>query len=542
MDYQQSPQFGRRAIGAPASMAIALGALALLAACAHGDAVREPDAAQAQAASPAQRCAALVDGVLGAGAAQVTDATLVPASAPQPEHCLMHVRLADSSLRLEARLPTAGWNRKLVFLGGGGFDGMFTAPNQPYLSASIRAERYATIATNGGYDFPGPFGPDYFKAAFAYDPRQLVDFTFQSEHRALPFGKALIAKYYGTAPERSYFEGCSMGGHDALVQAQRFPDDFDGIVARAPAGNIMGLMLQFQRIGSRTRQPGASLGAAEQALLAKAVLLQCDRLDGAADGIIADPARCAFDPAPLRCPGGADAGDTCLSDLQLATVAMITAPTATADGAWSHPGYPWGGEDSAKGWGEYMWPAAALGGASLQALFSDGFVRSFVTRDPAFDTATWRADEWRASLDLVGSLFNADDPDLSALHAKGAKLILWNGTTDSSVSVRDTVRYYERVVAALGQAQADASVELFLAPGVGHCFGGAGPDQVDLLRALDAWVERGTAPSAQDLVLRKLDAAGATLSSRPLCKYPAYARYRGTGDINDARHFDCTTQ
>lgn len=515
--------------------------LAVLAGCAP--AIKEAPATVAQVPEPtsAQRCVALAGTALLGGTATVADAAIVAANAALPEYCVAHVQLADSSLRIEAQLPATGWNRKLAFLGGGAFDGMLVSVAQPYFSESIIAERYATATTNGGYDFPGPFSLDYFKASFAYDATKLADYTFRSEHRALPFAKALVAAYYGAAPERSYFEGCSMGGHDGMIQAQRFPADFDGIVARAPAGNVIGLMLQFHRIAQHTRVPEAVLDAAGQALLAKAVLARCDDRDGVADGIIADPARCKFDPASLRCAGGANTGDACFSDRQLATIAAITSPVATSDQAWSHPGYPFGGEDSPKGWGEYIWPSPALGGASLQGLFSDGFVRSFVTRDPDFDTTTWRADDWLAPLSLVGSQFNATDPDLAALRARGAKLIVWNGTTDSSVSVLDNTRYYERVVAAMGQAAADETLELFLAPGVGHCFGGPGPDQVDLMRAMATWVEQGTAPSKQRLVQRKLDADGNTILSRPLCKYPAYARYRGTGDINDAAQFDCST-
>ena len=516
--------------------------LAVLAGCAPAVKEAPTTVAQVSEPTPAQRCVALAGiGLLG-GTATVADAAIVASEGAQPERCVAHVQLAGSSLRIEAHLPANGWNRKLAFLGGGAFDGMLVSVAQPYFSESIITERYATATTNGGYDFPGPFSLDYFKASFAYDATKLADYTFRSEHRALPFAKALVAAYYGAAPERSYFEGCSMGGHDGMIQAQRFPADFDGIVARAPAGNVIGLMLQFHRIAQHTRVPVATLDAAGQGLLAKAVLARCDDRDGVADGIIADPARCRFDPATLRCPGGAGTGDACLSDPQLATVAAVTTPIATADQAWSHPGYPFGGEDSPKGWGEYIWPSAAMGGASLAALFSDGFVRAFVTRDPEFDTSSWNPDDWRQQLGVIGRQFNATDPDLSALHARGAKLIMWNGTTDTSVSVLDNTRYYERVVARLGQAVADETLELFVAPGVGHCYGGPGPDKIDLMRAMATWVEQGTAPSKQGLVQRKLDAEGATTLSRPLCKYPAYARYRGTGDPDDAANFDCSTQ
>jgi hypothetical protein len=523
----------RSASGAIRVIAAASSAI-VLAGCGGSD-----DDEPAPTQSLTHACPSLNGQSLGGGAATITAASVAAATASEPEYCVVAVNLNDSALRFEARLPTSGWNNKLAFLGGGGFDGRISTATAAYHSASILSERYATMATNGGHEAPAALG-DYFKAEFAYDPVQLADFTYQSEHRALPLGKEVIQKFYGSGPTRSYFEGCSMGGHDAMMQAQRYPQDFDGIVARAPAGNIMGLFIQFNRIAKHVRNPAGQLSAAKQTLLANAVLAQCDALDGAADGIIGKPAACTYDPAPLRCTGGADTGDSCLSDAQMATVNAITSPAASADGAWSHTGYYFGGENSPNGWGEYIWPNAALGD-SLQGLFSDGFLRSFITRNPSFDTATWNVDAWLPEMNLVGSMFSAASPDLSGMLARGAKLIVWNGTTDTSVSPRDNARYYDNVVAAMGQSDADKVVEYFQAPGVGHCMGGVGPDKVDLLQAVATWVEQGTAPSAQSLVHRKLDTAGATTMTRPLCKYPAYPRYKGSGDVNDAASFECST-
>jgi hypothetical protein len=475
------------------------------------------------------------------GGATIEDAQVVAATGAQPEYCVVHAKLDGSTLRFEARMPTSGWNGKIAFLGGGGFDGAMPVATDAQFSESILTERYATLGTNGGYDYPGARGLDYFKAAFALNPEQLADFTYRSEHRALPSGKALVASFFGTPASRSYFEGCSMGGHDALVEAQRYAEDFDGIVARAPAGNIIGLFMQFNRISKQVRTPANSLNPAKQALLANAVLAQCDGLDGATDGIISKPGACNYNPAPLRCAAGADTGDDCLSDAQIATVNTVTSGITSADGAWSHPGYLPGSENTAKGWGEYIWPSAAFGNNSVQGLFSDGFVRSFITRDPNYDTLTWNYNDWLPRLGVVGGMFEAFDPNLAAMNARGAKLILWNGTTDSSVSARDTERYYNSVVGTLGQAKADETVELFMAPGVGHCYGGPGPDKVDLLKAMATWVEQGKPASAQSLVHRKVSAAGATTATRPLCKYPAYPRYKGSGDLNDAANFVCST-
>lgn len=491
----------------------------------------------------AGNCAALKGMQLGQRQATVTDATVVAQNGAVPEHCHVKVSLNDSTLRFESRLPSTGWNGKMVALGGGGLKGAVFVPTLPFFSPSIIGERYATMATNGGYDYPVR-DAGYFQANFAYDPVKLADYTYLSIHRTLPFGKELVQRFYKAAASKNYFEGCSAGGHEAMMLSQRFPDDFDGIVARAPAGNFMGLFMQFNRVSKALRSPGGALGPAKQALLAKAVLAKCDAADGLADGIVSKPAACTFDPSTLRCPGGADTGDQCLSDAQVNTVKTATSGFATADGAWSHPGYNFGGEsDPAKGWGEYIWPnaAAPFSGNSVQALFSDGFVRSFITRNPRFDPLKWNADEWLPQLSLVGAMLNAYNPDLSALRSRGAKLILWNGEQDTAVSPRDTARYYGEVVKKMGQAATDDAVELFLAPGVGHCFGGTGPDRADLMKPLAVWVEQGVPPSRQGLVHAKLDAAGKPTQTRPMCKFPAYARYNGRGDPDAAASFSCAT-
>ena len=489
-------------------------------------------------------CAGLKGQSLGFRQATITDAVLVPDAPGVPGHCHVKVSLNDSTLRFESRLPTSGWNGKFVALGGGGFKGEVFQPTRPNYSASVVSERYATMATNGGYDYAGR-DAGYFQANFAYDPVKLADYAHLSIHRTQGFAKELVQRFYGRPASRHYFEGCSAGGHEAMMLSQRYPGDFDGIVARAPAGNFMGLFLQFNNVSRALRSPGGALNAAKQGALARAVLAQCDAADGIADGVVSNPAACRFDPASLRCAGGVDAGDACLSDAQVATVKAALGGFSTADGAWSHAGFNPGGEnDPRKGWGEYIWPRseAPFSGTSVQALFSDGFVRSFIARDPKLDTLTWKRDDYRASLSLMGSMFNAFNPDLSAFRARGGKLILWNGAQDTAVSPKDTTRYYGEVVKTMGQAAADETVELFIAPGVGHCFGGAGADRVDLMKALVGWVERGEAPSRQGVLQSKLDAAGKVVATRPMCRHPAYPRYKGSGDPAQASSYACSTQ
>lgn len=501
-------------------------------------------ATQAVAPVAAGNCSGLKGRQLGQQQATVIDAQLVADAPGVPGHCLVKVSLNDSTLRFESRLPLAGWNGKMVTLGGGGLKGDPFPPTRLFFSKSIITERYATIATNGGYDYPTR-DAGYFRAEFASDPVKFADYTNLSIHRSYPLGKELVQAFYGTAPRKNYFEGCSAGGHEAMMLSQRWPGDFDGIVARAPAGNFMGLFMQFNRVSKAQRAPGGALNEAKQNLLAKAVLDQCDAMDGLVDGILSNPSACKFDVATLRCASGADSGDQCLSDAQIRTVRTATTAFTTADGAWGHAGVHFGAENHrTKGWGEYLWPlpVAPFSGNSIATLFSDGFVRSFITRDLAYDPLQWNPDEWRSSLNLVGTTFNAFNPDLSALRARGAKLILWNGQNDTAVSPRETARYYDSVVAKMGQAAADETVELFLAPGVGHCEGGTGPDQVDLMKALVSWAEQGTPPSRQAINLEQFDASGRTVMARPMCKYPAYPRYRGAGDPKAPGSFMCSTQ
>jgi feruloyl esterase len=506
-----------------------------LGACGSGDG-QPPDPLQVLRG----KCASLASAAAGASGVQINSVAVLPASGAAPEYCSVNAQVTGSQLKLQLNLPTSGWNGKLAFLGGGGFDGNMAAFNPSYNSASIQTERYATIGTNGGHDDPST-DPNYFKASFASDPQQLADYTYLADHRALPYGESLLKLFYGSDATKRYFEGCSMGGHDALIEAQRYPDDFDGIVARAPAGDVLGIFTQFNRIAKAVRTLTGNLSPGKQSLLANAVLSQCDGLDGLTDGIISNPAACTFDPQALRCPGGTDAGDSCLSDAQIATVNAITTPYSTTDGTITHPGYNFGLENSSAGWGAYIWPQLIFGGNSLQGLFSDGFIRSFITHDQSYDTAQFDANQWEPQLSAIGTMFQAFDPDLTGLHARKGKLILLNGTNDTSVSPRDSARYYDSVVGKLGATTADNTVELFLEPGVGHCTGGPGPDQVDLLKAVSTWTETGVAPSRQNLTLAKLDSTGKTVSARPLCKYPAFPRYNGSGNVNDPASYTCAT-
>lgn len=493
-------------------------------------------------ASPAEACNALKGQRLGQEQATITEATLVPQGKGMLEHCRVIASLNDSTLRFDVRLPTTGWNGRFLAMGGGGFKGEIFEPTRHNYSASVNTDGWATMATNGGYDFPTRDAA-YFRAEFAYDPMKLADYTYLSIHRSLPLAKEVLQRYYGKPAQKHYFEGCSAGGHEGMMLSQRFPADFDGIVARAPAGNFAGLFLQFNNFAKAQRAPGGTLNEAKQKLLAQAVLQQCDALDGLRDGILSHPRACNFKPETLRCAGGSDTGDQCLSDAQIHTVRTATSGFKTAEGRWSHAGVNWGGEDHrTKGWGEYLWPLpqAPFSGESVATRFSDGFVRSFVVRHGDYDTMKFNPDDWTSTLSLLGAQFGAFNPDLSTYRARGGKLILWNGEQDTAVSPRETARYTDAVAQRLGQAAADEVLETYLAPGVGHCSGGTGPDRIELLRAMVQWVEQGVPPSRQNLTHNKLDSAGVPVTTRPACKYPTYPRYIGQGDPNKPQSFVCS--
>lgn len=471
--------------------------------------------------TPQSRCEGLRERTLEE--ARITGAELVAASGSLPEYCKVTGTLPPS-LDFEVRLPTA-WNEKTVYSGGGGFDGFI------FSNDSYTVNGYASIASNGGHTGEG------VDASFALDAQKLDDFAYLSIHRVLPIAKSLIQERYGKSARKTYFEGCSNGGREALIEAQRWPEDFDGIIARAPAYNFVELMTTFNENTRQLMKPGASLPSEKLQLLGKAVLDACDAKDGVADGILSLPSACQFDPSVLQC---AEAGQTdCLTAEQVTSARTIYSPTLL-NGTTLYPGWPAGGEADPEGWGAWI---TGDGNATLSigGLFGSAMVKYFITRDPDFDPLTFHLNDWQSRINEVSARVSANNPDLGRFQARGGKLILWHGGTDAAISQHGTAAYYERVVqAAGGQAAADAFVEYFPAPGVNHCAGGAGADTVDLLTALENWVEKGVAPSQAKLVATKFHPeTGESVLSRPLCKYPRYPRYKGTGDVNSADSFTC---
>ncbi|HEY2559320.1 MAG TPA: tannase/feruloyl esterase family alpha/beta hydrolase [Caldimonas sp.] len=515
-----------------------------------------------------QACTALAGATVGS--ATVAAAVMVAASGPVPSYCKVSAKI-EPSLNYEMRIPD-GWNGKLHYGGGGGFNGFINGLFDPTgghdnngLNLAALNQGYINVASDGGHAGTIPGAQDVDASWVPGNPaaeRQYADL-------ALPTVKSsaveMIRKAYGSAPTKSYFEGCSNGGREGLISAQRFPNLFDGIVSRAPALNYVSSVGAFE-----TNQQGILLNPAlnftpaKVALLSDAVLAACDAQDGVADGVVSNPAACTFTAATaratLRCAGGADTGNTCLSDAQLAVVDTWTTPKTFA-GKYLNPGWMLTGNESAAGnWDAWLFAAAApgapAGSGSAQYLFAYGGISGFLLKNPTtaplafLDPAgantlsyDFNAASNAAAVTALSSELDASDPDLRPFSNSGGKLLLWHGGTDPALTIKGTIGYYQSVIAKVGgQTAADAFARFYVAPGVNHCAGGPGADKSDLLSALDAWVTNGTAPG--QLSAAKLAADGSTTFTRPLCQYPKYPRYTGAaGDANAAKlavNYTCT--
>jgi pimeloyl-ACP methyl ester carboxylesterase len=479
-----------------------------------------------------QACATL-SGKTIAGATVVAAASIA-ASGPQPVYCKVNATIPPQ-LNLEMRLPQQ-WNGKLYYGGGGGYNG--SIPTLGGTSLTALQKGYATVGSDSGHSGNG------LSADFALnDPYAANLFGSLSVPTVMSSAREMVQTAYGKAPDKSYFEGCSNGGREALMAAQRNPNLFDGIISRAPAYNWTGFMGQFNRTAKAAAAPGGAFSAAKTALLAAAVRTACDAQDGIADGIVSNPQACNFDPLVLRCAGGADAGNTCLSDAQLAVVQSWTSPASFAGGAYTNAGWALtGNEDDPGAWGVWVTGSGNVRTA-LQYLFQDTTVKNYLARDRNQDSLAYVWDSNPAAVYGLAALNDATNSDLRPFKNSNAKLILWHGGNDSALSYKATTAYYQSVVNTLGgQAAADEFVRYYIAPGVDHCSGGPGADQADLLSALDAWVTQGTAPG---VLTAAKQVNGITQFTRPLCQYPQYARY--TGPANDAAaaaqavNYTCTT-
>ena len=470
-------------------------------------------------------CAGLTTPGLFAQTVVTSAATVAPANGA-PGYCEVKATVSPvkaSMIGVVLRLPQ-GWNGKILGLGGGGWAGNVTlAAASPGL-----IKGYAVLHTDGGHP-----GATAFDSAWAKDaPEAVTDFAYRAVHQMTVTGKTVVAKYYGKPQTEAYFQGCSTGGRMALMEVQRYPTDYNGVIAGAPVYNLTTQMNSVVR-NNIFAAPDAQLTNAQLTVVNQASLRACDADDGIRDGVISDPRTCRWDPIAIQCPTGSK-GDQCLTPAQVAAVRKAYTPAATKRGAVAAYPLTRGGET---GWSRFI----ATGAGTDMTTTRQGVpgMRAFIFRDADFDLSTFDAEKHQSMVRSTpfAKMYEADNPDISPFIRGGGKLVLWHGWNDPGPSPYATADYFERVQKTtgpkLGKQSLASSARFFLAPGVEHCGGGPGPDQFDLLGTLESWVEADKAPDS--LVATK---RGSPIS-RPLCPYPQAAKFKGEGDPNDAKNFTC---
>ena len=450
-----------------------------------------------------------VEGAGGAGVAaqafcQVA-ATLKPSS--------------DSDIKFELWMPTTNWNGKFQAVGNGAFNGNINYG--PMMTALGRG--YATASTDTGHSGGG--------ASWALGhPEKVIDFGYRAVHEMTVASKRIITVYYDNGPRFSYWNGCSAGGRQAMKGAQRYPGDFDGIIAGAPGLDWTARAAQAVRVEKTLEHAEAArLSLTQRQLLHSAVVQACDALDGVKDGLIENPKLCRFDPGVLQCRSSD--GAACLTSAQVETARMtysaVVNPKTKREITGLSPG-------SELGWTDLGWTVSA------RATGLDQF-RFLVFRDP-----NWNIQKFNFDSDIVraeeadNNTINALDPNLKPFIDRGGKLIQFHGWSDPQISPGNSTQYYDRVLEVLGGAdKLHGSYRLFMAPGMGHCGGGEGPNTFDMLSALDQWVESGNPP---DQIIASHSTNGVVDRTRPLCPYPQVAVYRGSGSTDEAANFVCGAQ
>jgi feruloyl esterase len=429
---------------------------------------------------------------------------------------------AESDIRFELWLPE-DWNGKFMQTGNGGAAGAIVYGS--LIDPLLRG--YAVANTDTGHQGAG--------GDFAWavgNPQKLVDYQYRAVHELTVVGKALTAKRYGRPAEKSYWLGCSTGGRQGLKEAQRYPEDYDGIVAGAPASNWSALM-SLSILIQRNMGPNG-LGVDKVGMLKEAAIAACDGNDGVADRVISGT--CAFDPASLQCAAGATS--QCLSPTEVGAAQRIYAGVVDGRGEVVMPGTGPGSEPL---WAAYASPQFSIG---------TNYFRNVVAKDASWDPASFDVDRDLALAEAADNgAAKAMDPDLSEFVGRGGKLITYHGTTDGLIPYGNSVSYHESVVEELGERRADNSVKLYLVPGMDHCAGGEGAFAVDWLTPLERWVENGEEPGALhgEHPAAVPSAPGAPPAppsqpfTRPVCPYPQVATYRGTGDVADAASFECAS-
>jgi len=487
-------------------------------------------------------------------------ATTAPVPIPGlPAFCRVQITArptSDSEIGIEVWLPE-GWNGKYLQAGNGGFAG-----NIPYSSLANAIKRgYAAAGTNDGHI--NPVGTD---ASWALGhPQKIIDFGYRALKETTDKAKTVIKAYAGDAPQYSYFAGCSDGGREALMETQRYPNDFDGIVVGDPANNWVPLLSQHVwDIQALTASSESYISQAKLQTVTDAALAQCDGADGVKDGVIGYPRQCHFNLNALLCTDG-DNG-SCLTAPQVTALQRIYRGPHNSEGQLINPGFLPGAEAYAGGWSTWITgTSASTLNQSLQYLFGTNFYRYMVFDDPNWDPRSLNFDRdidvaYAKSIDgeALGDVLSSVDPDLRAFHAHNGKIIQYHGTTDAAIPPGNSIEYRRSVLAFFGiYDQKDPTNEvggfyrLFLVPGMQHCSGGPGANTFgqgtpladadhDVIKALEAWVEQGKAPDR--IIATKYENDDPTQQAkftRPLCPHPSVAAWTGKGDPSDAANWTC---
>jgi len=557
---------------------LALSTCAVLVGCGGGDDDNTPAQQPLSCGDLAGMTIAAAKIGLPTNGASVTAATPVAAAgsgaSATPAYCKVSAAIspvdpAAPKIMMQVALPST-WNNKVMMYGGGGYDGTIpdvtgNVPVGPADQPTPLGRGYATFASDSGHQANALASQD---GSFGVNDEAVANFSGDTLKKARDVAIAVInARYAASGPTKAYFAGGSSGGREALEVAQKWPQDWDGVIALYPAGAAASLDLQFGRITRALAQPGAYPNAAKRKALYDASIQACDTLDGVADGLISNVKACnaLFNPTtatvngrPLRCAAGADTGDTCLSDAQIAAFNVINTPITfnytLASGETQYPGFnTWGtdfGITSASPFQPFVsflslnsaQPASPMPNAApYGSVFWDQWVRFFVTRDANFNSLTLDPQNpglYQARISTLTGLQDVNKTDLTAFQSKGGKILIAHGMSDALVSTRATEQYVDRVRATMGGARTDSFLRYYEIPGYGHAISTVFQASWDSLTTLENWVEKGTLPPNQIVT----DTIGVPGRTRPLCDYPAYPRYNGSGDVNAAASFSCSTQ
>ena len=450
----------------------------------------------------------------------------------------------DSHINIEVWLPLENWNGRFQGTGNGGFAGEL---DYRQMAVALRGN-YATAATDTGHtgiSTDASWAPGH--------PQKVADYGHRGIHEMTRVAKAAIQSFYGTAPQHSYFGACSNGGRQALMEAQRYPEDYDGILAGAPANFFTHLLASaLWDAQSTTLDPASYISPTKLPAIANAVNSACDAKDGVTDGVLNDPRQCRFDPAVLLCKD-ADS-DACLTKPQVTALKKLYQGARDSQGHQIFPGFVPGGETGQGGWG--LWITGAKPGGGLLFAFNSGFFANMVYEKPDWNYKTANLEEAvKAADEKLAKILNSTDPNLAGFQKHGGKLIVYHGWNDAAISALDAINYYTKVRTTMGEQNASATVRLFLVPGMQHCAGGPGADQFgqpgmlrrkgtpDIQDAIETWVEKGTPPPS--IVAARFEGNGndpdaKPKMTRPLCPYPQVAKYKGSGNPNDAANFTCS--